>query len=214
MRRQHLDRHRAIERLVDRLEHDAHAARADDARDFIAAQPPEHRGIVRRTERVEHVLNRAAGGARCSGRKSASHSSPPAANRTRHGFSSRSASRQASGSAACCSKERRQLSHVFRCSVNSRSCRRRSSRRSGTIRAARDRRRLLCKFRFMIQPAPVLHRFAQPPHDAAAGRVDRADRLVELAAASSMLRFSMTVSSNARHVSGSTSPRTILAARK
>ncbi len=57
MGRQHFDRHRAIERLVDGLEHDSHAAGADDARDLITAESPEHRGIIRRPERIEHGLN-------------------------------------------------------------------------------------------------------------------------------------------------------------
>ena len=51
VRREQLERDRAIELDVVRLEHDAHAAAADDALDVVAAEPTEHFGMTRRIEK-------------------------------------------------------------------------------------------------------------------------------------------------------------------
>ena len=42
MRRQHFDRHAAFQLAIERLEHDAHAAAADDFQHIVAAQSAEH----------------------------------------------------------------------------------------------------------------------------------------------------------------------------
>ena len=46
MRRQHLDRHAALQLAIEPLQHDAHAAVADDLQHVVAAQSAEHVRLV------------------------------------------------------------------------------------------------------------------------------------------------------------------------
>ena len=54
MRRQHLDRNVAIQRGIERLQHDAHPTPSDHSHDFICPQTAEHPIVVRRRQQLQH----------------------------------------------------------------------------------------------------------------------------------------------------------------
>ena len=54
MRCKDLDRHVAVQGGVERLQHDAHAARADDSHDFVRPPAADHPIVVRRRQQLQY----------------------------------------------------------------------------------------------------------------------------------------------------------------